>query len=174
MKAAYITQPGPPESIIIGELANTRTHRRSGAGPREGRRRESDRHVRPQRHGEDGHPAAIHRRLPIWPASSKSCGPKAKRVQSRRSGVGNESGTQGRQGTFAEYAAVDEGWLYPASRRRQTTRRPPRVRWSASPRIWVSSVDAQTAGAAKRCSSTAAPAASARWSCKWPRRSVPA
>lgn len=40
------------------------------------------------------------------------CGPQAKRFQPGTRVWGSNQGLLGRQGTFAEYAAVDEDWLY--------------------------------------------------------------
>ena len=40
-------------------------------------------------------------------------GPQAKRFKAGDRVWGTNQGLMGRQGTFAEYAAVDEAWLYP-------------------------------------------------------------
>ena len=58
------------------------------------------------------HPAAVHRRLRSG-RRRREAWPEREAIQSRRPRVGFEPGLLGRQGTFAEYAAVDEGWLYP-------------------------------------------------------------
>ncbi|MDZ4783387.1 MAG: NADPH:quinone reductase [Planctomycetia bacterium] len=42
------------------------------------------------------------------------CGPDAKRFKPGQRVWGSNQGLMGRQGTFAEYAAVDESWLYPS------------------------------------------------------------
>jgi NADPH2:quinone reductase len=112
MKAAYITTPGPPENITIGELPRPEptggqvlvrvaavavnpidTYIRSGA---------------------------VSMPLPSpfivgcdLAGTVEKLGPDAKRFKvSDRVWCSNQ-GVLGRQGTFAQYAAVDECWLYP-------------------------------------------------------------
>ena len=41
------------------------------------------------------------------------CGPDVQRLKPGMRVWGSNQGLMGRQGTFAEYAAVDEAWLYP-------------------------------------------------------------
>lgn len=43
----------------------------------------------------------------------EACGPDVKRLKPGTRVWGSNQGLMGRQGTFAEYAAVDEGWVYP-------------------------------------------------------------
>ena len=63
MKAAYINQPGPPENIIIGELPTPEPTGSQVLVRVAAAALNPDRHVHPQRHGQDGHSAAVHRRL---------------------------------------------------------------------------------------------------------------
>lgn len=112
MKAAYIEQTGPPESIQYGDLPTPEpagsqvlvkvvavavnpvdTYIRNGANYFE---------------------------LPLpfiigcdLAGVVEKCGPDAKRFQPGDRVWGSNQGLLGRQGTFAEYAAVDECWLYP-------------------------------------------------------------
>ena len=111
MKAAYITQPGPPESIIYGDLPDPRptgsevlvrvkavsvnpidTYLRSGA---------------------------VKMQLPMpfvigcdLAGVVEQAPPGSKLKPGTRVWASNQ-GLLGRQGTFAELAAVDEHWLYP-------------------------------------------------------------
>ena len=112
MKAAYINQTGPPEIIQYGELPVPRpapsqclvkvaavamnpidTYIRGGLIP-----------------------------LPAPTPFILGCdlagtvveiGPNVRRFKSGDRVWGTNQGLMGRQGTFAEFAAVDEGWLYP-------------------------------------------------------------
>jgi NADPH:quinone reductase len=112
MKAAYITQPGPPENIIIGELPTPEptgtqvlvrvkaavlnpidTYIRSGMVKME----------IPKPFIPGGDFAGVVEKL----------GPNAKRFKVGDRVWGSNQGRHGRQGTFAEYAAVDESWVYP-------------------------------------------------------------
>ena len=112
MKAAYIEQTGPPESIVYGDLPQPvakggqvlvkvgavavnpiDTYIRNGAN--------------------------------YWPlpkpfiigcdlaGTVEAIGPDAKRFKPGDRVWGSCQGLLGRQGTFAEYAAVEESWLYP-------------------------------------------------------------
>ncbi len=172
MKAAYINQPGPPESIIFGELPTPDAQREPGARARWPRW--------PSIRSTPTSAAARWRCRcrsrsssdAIWRASSRSWARTAKRFKVGDRVWGSCQGLLGRQGTFAEYAAVDESCLYaiPDGVSDETAAAcalvgsPPTSAWSAMP----------SSRRARRCSSTAAPAASARWSCRWPRRSGPA
>ena len=49
----------------------------------------------------------------IWPAWSRRSGPAVTKYRKGDRVWGSNQGLLGRQGTFAEYAAVDECWLYP-------------------------------------------------------------
>jgi NADPH:quinone reductase len=112
MKAAYINQPGPPESIIVGEFPKPKpvagqvlvkvaavavnpidTYIRSGA---------------------------VKMDVPMpfivgcdLAGTVEAVGPGAKRFRIGDRVWGSNQGLLGRQGTFAEYAAVDEVWLHP-------------------------------------------------------------
>ena len=111
MKAAYIREPGPPESLIVGDLPTPKptgsevlvkigaaainpidTYLRSGA-------------------------IAMDLPFPYIPGSDlagvvEAVGPAASRLQVGDRVWGSNQGFFGRQGTCAEYAAVDECWLY--------------------------------------------------------------
>ncbi len=112
MKAAYINEPGPPEDIIVGELPTPRpvgnqvlvkiaaaalnpvdTYIRSGVI--------SMPLPRPFIVGCD------------LAGTVTAAGPQAARFRIGDRVWGSNQGLLGRQGTFAEYAAVDECWLYP-------------------------------------------------------------
>jgi NADPH2:quinone reductase len=112
MKAAYIQQPGPPESILFGELPAPEpasfqhlvkvaavsvnpidTYIRSGLVPM---------------------------KLPFpfvigcdFAGTIVASGDGARRFKPGDRVWGSNQGLLGRQGTFAEFAAVDECWLYP-------------------------------------------------------------
>ena len=112
MKAAYIDQPGPAENIRYGELP---TPRPSGAevlvkvgavsvNP-------IDTYVRSGK---------VPMRLPLplvvgcdLAGVVAEAGPNARRFKPGDRVWGSNQGLLGRQGTFAEFAAVDECWLYP-------------------------------------------------------------
>lgn len=115
MKAAYIERTGPPENIIYGDLPRPQpigsqvlvqiaavavnpvdTYVRAGLIPFE---------------------------LPLpfivgcdLAGVIEAVGPDAKRFQVGNRVWGSNQGLLGRQGTFAEYAAVDECWLYATPR----------------------------------------------------------
>jgi len=112
MKAAFIRETGPPENIRYGDLPNPRptgsevlvkvaavdvnpvdTYLRSGA---------------------------VQMPLPLpfivgcdLAGTVEAVGPAAKRFRPGTRVWCSNQGLLGRQGTFAEYAAVDETWLYP-------------------------------------------------------------
>lgn len=111
MRAAYIEQTGPPESIRIGELPDPKptgtqvlvqtraasvnpidTYIRSGAAPMN--------LPRPFIIGSD------------LAGVVKAVGPDATRFSVGDRVWGANQGVLGRQGTFAELTAVDERWLY--------------------------------------------------------------
>lgn len=112
MKAAYISQPGPPENIIVGELptpqpAGSQVLVRVAAAALN----PVDTYIRG---------GAIQMPLPLpfvvgcdLAGVVEKLGPDAKRFQVGDRVWGSNQGLLGRQGTFAEYAAVDECWLYP-------------------------------------------------------------
>jgi NADPH2:quinone reductase len=112
MRAAFIDQTGPPESIRVGELPDPKptgsqvlvrvvaasinpidTYIRSGAAPMN--------LPKPFIIGSD------------LAGVVKAVGPDATRFAAGDRVWGANQGVLGRQGTFAELAAVDERWLYP-------------------------------------------------------------
>jgi NADPH2:quinone reductase len=111
LKAAYIDQPGPPEKIVYGDLpkpspTGTQVLVKVGAvavNP-------VDTYVRS---------GAIALPLPKpfivgcdLAGTVESVGPEVKMFKPGDRVWGSNQGLLGRQGTFAEYAAVDEFWLY--------------------------------------------------------------
>jgi NADPH2:quinone reductase len=113
MKAAFFEQTGPPEVIRFGELPDPRPKRtqclvKVGAV--------------------DVNPIDIYIRAGLIPASLSfpaipgrdlagtvlEAGPGVKRFKAGDRVWASSQGTAGRPGTFAELAAVDERWLYPA------------------------------------------------------------
>ncbi|HEX5472788.1 MAG TPA: NADPH:quinone reductase [Lacipirellulaceae bacterium] len=112
MKAAYINQPGPPENIVVGELptpepAGSQVLVRVKAAALN----PIDTYIRS---------GNVKMNLPLPFVSGcdlagvvEKVGPKAKRFKVGDRVWGSNQGRHGRQGTFAEYAAVDESWLYP-------------------------------------------------------------
>ena len=112
MKAAYINAPGPPENIIIGDLPTPEPAgsqvlvrvRAAALNP-------IDTYIRS---------GAVKMDLPLpfvvgcdLAGVIEKAGPAAKRYKVGDRVWGSNQGRHGRQGTFAEYAAVDECWLYP-------------------------------------------------------------
>jgi NADPH2:quinone reductase len=112
MKAAFIVEPGPPEAIRYGELPKPEpqgaqalvrvqavalnpidTYIRGGAIAMSG--------PKPYILGCD------------LAGVIEALGPEARRFKVGERVWGSNQGLMGRQGTFAEYAAVDECWLYP-------------------------------------------------------------
>jgi NADPH:quinone reductase len=112
MKAAYITHTGPPEAIIYGELPKPQ--------PVDGQ-------VLVRVEAVDVNPIDIYVRsgMVAMPLPNpyivgsdlagvvEAVGPKATRLRVGDRVWGSNQGRNGRQGTFAEYAAVEEEWLYP-------------------------------------------------------------
>jgi NADPH2:quinone reductase len=112
MKAAYITKPGPPESIVIGELP---TPEPTGAQVlvrvKAAAVNPIDTYVR------SGN-VKMDIPLPYIVGADlagvvEKLGPNAKKFQVGDRVWGTDQGLLGRQGTFAEYAAIDERWLFP-------------------------------------------------------------
>jgi NADPH2:quinone reductase len=112
MKAAFIRQTGPPESIEYGELptpepTGSQVLVKVGAvalNP-------VDTYIRG---------GAIQMPLPLpfivgcdLAGTVERVGPEAKQLRPGMRVWGSNQGLLGRQGTFSEYAAVDECWLYP-------------------------------------------------------------
>ena len=111
MKAAYIEQPGPPESITYGDVPQPEPQ---GA------------QVLVKVHAVDVNPIDTYIRSGLIKAelprpyilgcdlagTVEAVGPEARRFRPGDRVWGCNQGLGGRQGTFAEYAAVDERWLY--------------------------------------------------------------
>src|SRR5690606_25071851 len=111
-KAAYIEEPGPPENITVGDLPNP-----SPTGSQVLVKVEAaalnpiDTYLRA---------GAVQMPLPKpfivgcdLAGMVEAVSPSATRVKVGDRVWGSNQGILGRQGTFAEYAAVDEAWLYP-------------------------------------------------------------
>jgi NADPH2:quinone reductase len=112
MKAAYITQPGPPENIIVGELPTPEpTGSQVLVRVKAAALNPIDTYIRS---------GMVKMDIP-WPfipggdfaGVVEKLGPDAKRFRVGDRVWGSNQGRHGRQGTFAEYAAVDESWVYP-------------------------------------------------------------
>ena len=112
MKAAYINQPGPAESIVYGDLP---TPQPSGSQVLVKVAAVSvnpvDTYVRS---------GAVGFKLPLpfivgcdLAGTVESVGPEATRFTPGDRVWGSNQGLLGRQGTFSEFAAVDACWLYP-------------------------------------------------------------
>ena len=113
MKAAYIDQPGPPEAISYGDLPDPQP---------EGSQ------VLVRVHAVSVNPVDTYIRngANYWELPQpfiigcdlagvvEAVGPEATRYQVGDRVWGTNQGLMGRQGTFAELAAVDEDWLYPS------------------------------------------------------------
>jgi NADPH:quinone reductase len=112
MKAAYITKTGPPESIIYGDLPQ----------PKPGRRQCLIRVA-----AVDVNPIDTYIRSGMIPAPLEfpwilgrdlagtvvEVGSGVKNFKPGDRVWGSNQGTGGRPGTFAEFAAVEDKWLYP-------------------------------------------------------------
>src|SRR6187401_64484 len=112
MKAAYIERTGPPEEIIIGDLPT------STPAPGQVVIRVEAVDVNPietyVRSGMVAMPLPIPYIIGCDLAGTvEAVGPQARRFEPGMRVWGSNQGLFGRQGTFAEYAAVDEDWLYP-------------------------------------------------------------
>jgi NADPH2:quinone reductase len=112
MKAAYIEQTGPPECIKYGELprpelTDTQVLVRVVAGAVN----PIDTYIR-----NGANYWALPRPYIVGcdlAGVVESVGPRVKRFEVGDRVWGSNQGLLGRQGTFAEYCAVDECWLYP-------------------------------------------------------------
>lgn len=111
MKAAYIQQPGPPEAIVYGDLP-TPAPRGSEVLVRVAAVAVNpiDTYIRG---------GANYFTLPKpyivgcdLAGTVEAVGPQASRFKVGDRVWGSNQGLLGRQGTFAEYSAVDEQWLY--------------------------------------------------------------
>jgi NADPH2:quinone reductase len=112
MKAAYINQTGPPECIIYGDLPDPKP------GPGQCLVKVA---------AVDVNPIDTYLRSGMIPAKLPfpyvlgcdaagtviGTGPEVKRCKSGDRVWASNQGLFGRQGTFAELAVVDEGWLHP-------------------------------------------------------------
>ena len=112
MNAAYIRQPGPPQNIIFGELPAPKP------GPKECLVKIGAVSVNPI----DTYIRAGMVKMPIPLPYVVGCGLAGTVVEAGSEVTrfkpgdrvwGSNQGLLGRQGTFAELAAVDESWLYP-------------------------------------------------------------
>ena len=112
MKAAYVTEPGPAESIIIGELPTPEpTGSQVLVRVNAAALNPIDTYIRSGM-------VKMDLPKPFIPGCDlagvvEKAGPAAKRFKPGMRVWGSNQGRHGRQGTFAEYAAVDEPWLYP-------------------------------------------------------------
>lgn len=112
MKAAYITTPGPPENIIIGDLPIPEpTGSQVLVRVKAAALNPVDTYIR-------GGVIQMNIPLPFIVGCDlagvvEKHGPNAKQFKAGDRVWGTNQGLLGRQGTFAEYAAVDECWLYP-------------------------------------------------------------
>jgi NADPH2:quinone reductase len=111
MLAAYIQQPGPPESILVGELPTPTP------GPGQVRVRVESAAVNPI----DTYIRAgvVKMQLPTpfivgcdLAGVVNEVGPEVKSLEVGDRVWGSNQGLLGRQGTCAEFAVVDEQWLY--------------------------------------------------------------
>ena len=111
MKAAYIQQPGPPENILFGDLPRPE--------PKPGQVLVRVRAVSVNPIDTYLRAGMVRMELPLpyvigsdLAGVVESLGPGVTRFHSGDRVWGSNQGFFGRQGTFAEYAAVDEQWLH--------------------------------------------------------------
>jgi NADPH:quinone reductase len=112
MKAAYITKPGPHETIIVGDLPTPQpTGSQVLVRVAAAAVNPIDTYIRS---------GMVQMPLPYpfvvgcdLAGTVEKLGPDAKRFKVGDRVWGSDQGLLGRQGTFAEYAAVDECWLHP-------------------------------------------------------------
>jgi NADPH2:quinone reductase len=116
MKAAFIHQPGPPESIVFGDLP------KPTIAPQQVLVRVGAVSVNPIDTYIRG--GLIKANLPQpyilgcdLAGVVEEVGADVKRFKRGDRVWGTNQGLQGRQGAFAEFAAVDEQWLYPTPER---------------------------------------------------------
>jgi NADPH:quinone reductase len=112
VKAAYIEKPGPPENIIFGNLPKPKP---------------ADNQVLVKVQAVAVNPVDTYIRAGMYPMDLpqpfvigcdlagvvEAVGSAVTKFQKGDRVWGSNQGLLGRQGTFAEYAAVDECWLYP-------------------------------------------------------------
>jgi len=112
MKAAYINKTGPPENILYGDLPAPKP------GPTQCLVKVSAVALNPV----DTYIRAGMIQMPLPSPFIVGCdlagtvaevGPGVTRFEPGDRVWGSNQGLLGRQGTFADYCAVDEGWLYP-------------------------------------------------------------
>lgn len=112
MKAAYIQQTGSPDNLMYGDLpAPTAGGSQVLVKVAAVAVNPIDTYIRS---------GAVAMKLPSpyivgcdLAGTVEACGPDVKRLKLGMRVWGSNQGLMGRQGTFAEYAAVDECWLYP-------------------------------------------------------------
>src|SRR4051812_23274514 len=112
MKAAYIDNPGPPENIRIGDLPNpTPSKGQCLVRVKAVSVNPIDTYIRS---------GLVQMQLPFpfivgcdLAGVIEAVGSEVKRFKPGDRVWGSNQGLMGRQGTFAEFAAVDEAWLYP-------------------------------------------------------------
>jgi NADPH2:quinone reductase len=113
MKAAYIKQTGPADTILYGDLPSPEP-KGSEVLVKVGAVSVNpiDTYIRS---------GMIQMPIPLpyilgcdLAGTVEKCGPDAKRFKPGQRVWGSNQGLMGRQGSFAEYAAVDECWLYPS------------------------------------------------------------
>ena len=112
MKAAFIQQTGPPEVIQFGELPTPKP------GPNQMLVRVGAVAMNPIDTYIRGGLIKANLPQPFIPGCDlagtvEEAGVNVRRFQRGDRVWGSNQGLQGRQGTFAEFAAVDEQWLYP-------------------------------------------------------------
>jgi NADPH:quinone reductase len=112
MKAAYITQPGPPESIVYGDLPTPRP------GPLQCLIKVSAVSLNPvDTYVRSGMvPMPLPSPFVVGCDLAGTVAQIGEEVTEFRIGDrvwGTNQGLMGRQGTFSEYVTVDERWLYP-------------------------------------------------------------
>jgi NADPH:quinone reductase len=112
MKAAYIKVTGPPENIIVGDLPTPEpTGSQVLVRVKAAALNPIDTYVRSGTVKMDiPNPFIVGCDLA---GVVEKLGPGTKRFKPGDRVWGTDQGLFGRQGTFAEYAAVDESWLYP-------------------------------------------------------------
>ena len=112
MKAAYINQTGPPDNINVGDLPTPEpTGSQMLVRVKAAALNPVDTYIRA---------GTIQMNIPLpfvvgcdLAGVVEKLGPNAKQFKVGDRVWGSNQGLLGRQGTFAEYAAVDECWLYP-------------------------------------------------------------
>lgn len=112
MKAAYIRETGPAEKIVYGDLPTPEpTGSQVLVRVKAVAVNPIDTYLRA---------GAVKMDLPMpfvvgcdMAGVVERCGPDVRRLKPGTRVWGSNQGLLGRQGTFAEYAAVDECWLYP-------------------------------------------------------------